>query len=269
MADEHGGSKARAYTNARDLLRSGHNTLMSSKWTELSERLVAVLQLTTPPVAISFVDVPPMGVERFDDPMSAPTADGRRGRAPAGCVFWGLGAERAFSTLAEDHGNCTVGSITQGLLDPSEAVGREDVAELVGAGWVGSTVLDELPRVSKRPGSIVYAPLGTTTVDPDVVLLRADGRQMMILSDALPELSVHGKPQCGIVALTKEDGVAAASFGCALSRERTRMRPEEMTCTLPAARLEPVVEALERAATINEVVALYAADDARRFVKEQ
>ena len=37
--------------------------------------------------------------------MPAPTADGRTGRVPAGCVFWIRGAERSFTTVAEDHGN--------------------------------------------------------------------------------------------------------------------------------------------------------------------
>jgi len=51
-----------------------------------------------------------------------------------------------------------------------------------------------------------------------VVLLRVNARQLMVLSDALPGLSIQGKPQCHIVALAKEHGVPAASVGCALSR---------------------------------------------------
>ncbi|MGH9046439.1 MAG: DUF169 domain-containing protein [Acidimicrobiales bacterium] len=240
---------------------------MSPNWAELADRLVGVLQLATPPVALSFADAPPTGIDRFDAPMSAPAADGRRGRVPAGCVFWAHGTERAFITVPEDHGNCTVGSITHGLLAPADAAGRDDVAELVDAGWVAPGVLDELPRVTTPPGAVIYAPLTACAADdePDVVLLRVDGRQLMVLSDALPELSVRGKPQCGIVAMAKESGVPAASFGCALSRQRTGMRPDEMTCALPAPRLGPIVEALERASAVDEAVASYAADDARRF----
>ena len=50
-------------------------------------------------------------------------------------------------------------------------------------------------------------------LDPDVVLMRVTGRQLMVLSDGLPELSFEGKPQCHIVAMAKEHGVAAASVG--------------------------------------------------------
>ena len=197
--------------------------------------------------------------------MPAATEDGRRGRVPAGCVFWIHGAERAFATVPEDHGNCSVGSVTHGLLAPSEVLDHSDVAELVGAGWVGPGVLDRLPKVATRPGSVVYAPLGTAAIEPDVVLLRVNARQLMVLCDALPGLSIEGKPQCHIVAMAKEQGVPAASVGCALSRQRTGMRPEEMTCALPAGQLDTMVEAIEKTSGIDGVVAGYAAEDARRF----
>ena len=89
--------------------------------------------------------------------------------------------------------------------------------------------------VTERPGAITYGPLTETpdNVDPDVVLMRVNGRQLMVLSDAIPGLRVEGKPQCHIVAMAKQDKVPAASVGCALSRARTGMTPDEMTCALP------------------------------------
>lgn len=238
---------------------------MFHNWPDLSERLVKVLRLATTPVAIAFSDSAPPDIERFDAPMASPTEDGRRGRVPAGCVFWTHGADRTFATVAEDHGNCSVGSVTHGLVAPSDVVDHSDVAELVGVGWVGPDVLDQLPRVTARPGAIVYGPLGDITVVPDVVLLRVNARQMMVLSDALPGMTIQGKPQCHVVAMAKEHGVPAASVGCALSRQRTGMRPEEMTCALPATQLDLIVAAVEDTAAIDATVGRYAADDARRF----
>ncbi len=238
---------------------------MKPNWSHLSERLVTGLRLATVPVAISFADSPPPGIDRFDAPMASPTSDGRQGRVPAGCVFWSHGAERTLSTVSEDHANCSVGSVTHGLLSPSEVVDKRDVAELVGAGWVSPDVLDRLPKVTGRPGSVVYGPLAETPTEPHVVLVRINARQLMVLSDALPALSIEGKPQCHIVAMAKEQGVPAASVGCALSRQRTGMRPEEMTCALPAASLESIVVAIEKTAAIDATVGRYAAEDARRF----
>jgi uncharacterized protein (DUF169 family) len=236
-------------------------------WRALAERLTSALHLAGAPVAISFSKDPPAQVPRFDDPLSAPTADGRTGRVSAGCVFWIRGATSTFATVAEDHGNCSVGRVTHGFATLDEVATNDDVATLLGSGWVTAREAAALPAVSGRPGAVTYGPLGQTPpgVRPDVVLLRVNGRQMMMLSDALPGLAIGGKPQCHIVAIAKEQRVAAASVGCALSRARTGMTPEEMTCALPAGELEQIVRAIERTAKTDSVVARYAANDARRF----
>lgn len=231
----------------------------------LAEALAKALHLAVPPIAISFESGPPSEVPAFDEPMSEPAADGRRGRVPAGCVFWVRAADRTFSTVPEDHGNCSVGRYTHGLASMQDIEGNGDVAALLESGWVDGEAVSGLPAVSDRPGSIVYGPLAEASGQPDVVLVRVNGRQLMVLSDALPGLRVEGKPQCHIVALAKEHDEAVASVGCALSRARTGMRPDEMTFAFPAGRLAEVVEAVERTASVDSVVAKYAADDARRF----
>ena len=60
-------------------------------------------------------------------------------------------------------------------------------------------------------------------------------------------------------------GAVAASVGCALSRARTGMPPEQMTCAIPGRRLADVVERLESAAALDRRMANYAGADARRF----
>jgi uncharacterized protein (DUF169 family) len=87
----------------------------------------------------------------------------------------------------------------------------------------------------------------------------------MVLHDAVPNLRVEGKPQCHIVAIAKEEGVPAASVGCALSRVRTGMSAHEMTCAIPASRLPDVVDTIQRNAGADTAVARYAAVDAQRF----
>ena len=44
----------------------------------------------------------------------------------------------------------------------------------------------------------------------------------MIVTDALPELRIEGKPQCHIIAVAHEHGRVAASVGCALSSRANR-----------------------------------------------
>jgi uncharacterized protein (DUF169 family) len=126
-------------------------------------------------------------------------------------------------------------------------------------------VVPQIPVVHERPGAVVYGPLAETPTDPDVVFLRLNAKQLMVLSDAIPGLRIEGKPQCHIIAVAKDEGEVAASVGCALSRVRTGMPATEMTCAIPAPQLDGVVAAIERNAVADTTVARYAADDAARF----
>lgn len=235
------------------------------EWRRLAEELSSTLHLATPPVGITFSHEPPEGVDAFAKPMSPPARDGRCGRVPAGCVFWIEGAKSTFTTAPADHGNCSVGRYTHGLATLAEVAGNDDVCTLLESGWVNGETVAAIPAVSKRYESIAYGPLPDAIVAPDVVLLRVNGRQMMVLSDAIPEMRIEGKPQCHIVALAKDNAEVAASVGCALSRARTGMGSEEMTVAIPGSRLAAVVDAVRRAAAIDTTVAKYAADDAKRF----
>ncbi len=190
--------------------------MSNQTWSQLATALVDELHLATPPLAITFSDAPIEGVPAYDDAMPDPLPDGRTGRVAAGCVFWIKAAERTFSTVAEDHGNCSVGSMTHGFKTLDEVAGNGDVAALLDTGWVTMDVVPQIPVVKDKPGAVTYGPLADTPVDPDVVFLRVNGRQLMVLSDAIPGLRIEGKPQCHIVALAKEERVPAASVGCAL-----------------------------------------------------
>jgi uncharacterized protein (DUF169 family) len=234
-------------------------------WNQLANDLGTVLALAAPPIAITFGAAAPVGIEAFDDPMPEPMPDGRTGRVPAGCVFWIKSVDRTFSTVAEDHGNCSVGSLTHGFKTLDEVAGNSDVAALLDTGWVTMDVVPQIPVVTEKPGVVTYGPLAETPVDPDVVLVRVNGKQLMVLHDAMPDMRLEGKPQCHIVALAKEQGVVAASVGCALSRVRTGMSANEMTCAIPAGKLPDVLAALASTASADGQVASYAGEDALRF----
>ncbi len=241
--------------------------MTTTDWAALADALTDELHLGTPPIAITFCDAPVPDVAAFDAPMPEPLPDGRTGRVPAGCVFWVKATERTFSTVEADHGNCSVGSLTHGFKTLEEIADNADVAALLDTGWVTMDVVPQIPVVAQKPAAVLYGPLAETPVEPDVVLLRVHGKQLMVLSDAIPGLRIEGKPQCHIVAIAKELGEPAASVGCALSRVRTGMSATEMTCAIPARRLAEVVAAIQRNATADTAVARYAAEDAKRFAQ--
>jgi len=234
-------------------------TTTTQDWAGLAGRLDAALSPTAPAIAITFSAAPPAGVPAFDAPMPPPSPDGRTGRVPAGCVFWMHGTERTFTTVADDHGNCSVGSWTHGFIPLEEAATRGDVGALMESGWVTMEMVPHIPTVQETPGAVTYGPLAETPIDPDVVLVRLTAKSLMVLSDALPGLKIEGKPQCHIVAIAKEQGEIAASVGCMLSRVRTQMPSTDMTCAIPAARLAALVDDVRRTAEIDAVVARYAA----------
>ena len=119
--------------------------------------------------------------------------------------------------------------------------------------------------VSGAPSHVTYGPLYETSLEPDVVFLRLNAKQAMVLSDAVAEIAFQGKPQCHIIAIAKEHNQVAISVGCMLSRVRTGMATTEMTCAIPAKRLPEVVEKLRGACSADKAVASYASDDSQRF----
>ena len=245
---------------------------MTKNWQAVSERLTAALKPYGPPIGISFLSDPgDSQFDRLEDSYPESNEHGRTGQVPAGCVFWMRAADASFTTIASDHANCSVGSLTHGFLTLKEAATKDDVGAVLESGWVDEAAVGQLPVVKDRPGAVVYGPLKDCVNDPDVVLLRINGLALMTLKDAIPDLQIEGKPQCHIIAIAKEQGKVAVSVGCALSRSRTGMKSEEMTCAIPVGRLADtaaginLLSILEGTVTLNRGMASYASADTKRF----
>jgi uncharacterized protein (DUF169 family) len=228
-----------------------------------------LLGLAVPPVAIAFFSHVPDEIGRIARPMPPTTADGRTGTVAAGCVFWIEGTQKVFATEAEEHGNCSVGSLTHNFKTMEEIAGNADVAALYETGWVTPEAMAKIAVVREKPKSVVYGPLRDMPVEPSVILLRLNGKQQMLLHDAWPGLRFEGRPQCHIIPIAKEGGEIAVSFGCMLSRVRTGMSNNEVTCAIPASRVSTLIERLRAARAADNAVAAYAAEDSKRFARQQ
>lgn len=237
----------------------------TSNWQQLSDRLTKVLGLKVSPLAITFSQTAPEGVKVFEGEMPAPSADGRTGKVSAGCVFWVKSADQTFTTVPADHYNCSVGSVTHGLKSLEEVMNNEDVQGLLACEWVTPEEAMQLPAVEEKANYITYGPLADTSIDPDVILLRINAFQSMMIHDGFSQMSIVGKPQCHIIPIALEQQEIAMSTGCMLSRVRTGMSPDEMTCTIPADRLAEVVKKLEARKEANSAVSAYANQDMSRF----
>jgi uncharacterized protein (DUF169 family) len=87
---------------------------------------------------------------------------------------------------------------------------------------------------------------------------------MMEINDAV-EVDWSGKPQCQILPKAADDGVIAASMGCALSRARTGMGDDELTVAIPGHRVGELVAALGPVTAADGAVVGYAVADLARF----
>lgn len=218
--------------------------------TALVRELGRLLDLGHPPVAVTLHEQePPQQLQSPPQP------------EPAGCCFWAKAEHDRIDTTAADHAHCSVGSYTHGFITLDEAAGGEDTAALVGSGWVTEADLAGAPRVASAPAAITYEPLEAAD-DPDVVLVRLTASSLMSLQGACPELSVVTKPQCQIVPLALA-GTIAVSPGCAVSRVRTGLPADELTCAFPARELAEVVARLQRSVAADASVSAYADADIR------
>ena len=226
---------------------------------ELHAVLSRLLGLTRPPVAIAFRPSAPAGVPRIE----------RAG--PAGCAYWKLAGEgRAFYTEAADHYNCPVGSYTHGIeLPPSRAAELQQVVgTMVSLEYLRMEEVPALPRRTAPFGVAVYAPLGETPVDPDVVIVRGDARQMMLLAEAAGAAGIGhegaalGRPACAMIPATMNSAHGNTSLGCIGNRVYTGLGDAELYYAIPGARLSEVVGRLETVVRANHELEKY--HEARR-----
>ncbi len=68
-----------------------------SNYQKLAGDLMSSLELSLPPIAVSFCDEVPANVSSFD------------GVVAAGCVFWQKAATQTFATSTKDHELCAIG----------------------------------------------------------------------------------------------------------------------------------------------------------------
>jgi uncharacterized protein (DUF169 family) len=185
-----------------------------NKYTKLAEDLISSLELTLPPIAVSFADVAPANVPFYD------------GVVPAGCVFWQQAATRTFVTSTKDHELCPIGVHTHHLAEPAR-LHQTELAEALKAmsdlDYVRPEEVAAIPVIKRDVKHVTYGPLAEFPLDPDVVLLFTHARQGLILSEAVARVDngmapAMGRPACAVVPQVLNHGNAAMSLGCCGAR---------------------------------------------------
>ena len=203
--------------------------------------LVELLRLTTAPVAIAFVDTAPPGVPHVSVV------------EPAGCGYWRRAAAgEVFFTVADDHKGCPVGAHTHNVtLSPAE---QQELMGLVQT-MVGLSYLkmEDVPQIPTRKTPLqlaVYSPLAAAVIPPDVVLVRGNAQQLMLLAEAAQAAGVAGagpalgRPTCAVLPEAINSERTAASFGCIGNRVYTGADDTEAYFAIPGRQLGAVEENL-------------------------
>ena len=117
--------------------------------------------------------------------------------------------------------------------------------------WPAATVPNIPHRDSTEPNVIAYAPLGAATFPVDLVLVRGDVRQLMLLAEAAQSAGVGsgaptlGRPTCAVLPQAQQTMRASASFGCVGNRVYTGARETEGYYAIPGAALLAIEAKLE------------------------
>jgi uncharacterized protein (DUF169 family) len=216
--------------------------------------LADLLQLQTPPIAIAFVDSPPEGVPRVASP------------DPAGCGYWRRAAAgEVFYTVADDHKMCPVGAHTHHVsLSSSE---QDELMGLVKT-MVGLSYLkmEDVPKIARRSTALqtaVYAPLSRSPLPPDVVLVRGNARQLMLLAEAAEHAGVAGsspamgRPTCAALPEAINTSRTAVSFGCIGNRVYTATGDTEAYFAIPGKHVPALERSLAVVVAANDALATF------------
>jgi uncharacterized protein (DUF169 family) len=229
---------------------------MSEKttWRTLEEKFSGSVKLAKRPVAVAFLNAAPSGVNKFE------------GTEPSGCSFWRLAAAgNIFYTMPENHFNCAVGAYTHNIaLSPEREKETEQTLKMMfDLGYVRAEEVPQIPRLSKSPKAIVYAPLAESPVTPDVVLFSVKPAAAMLLSEAAGRAGVGsgapalGRPTCMALPAAMQRG-SLTSLGCVGNRVYTGLGEDELYVVLRGQDLEKVAEALATIVNANAALKEYA-----------
>jgi uncharacterized protein (DUF169 family) len=203
--------------------------------------LEKLLDLKSSPVAIAFTASAPSGVARV--PQSE----------PAGCGYWRRAAAgEVFFTEPADHKSCPVGAHTHHVeLSPAEQKELEGlVGVMVGLEYLKPSDVPQIPTMKEAFRGAVYAPLAKAPMTPDVVLVRGNARQLMLLAEASQAAGVSGsgpamgRPTCAVLPEAVSSQKTSASFGCIGNRVYTGAGDDEAYFAIPGSALAAVEERL-------------------------
>jgi uncharacterized protein (DUF169 family) len=220
----------------------------------LAKDLMTSLELSLPPIAISFCEAAPPGIAAFE------------GTVPAGCSFWQKAATSTFVTSAKDHELCVIGVHTHNLSPrpPSFPGEMQEVLKAMnGLDYVREEEVAAIPVVQREVKHVLYGPLAEFPVKPEAVLLFAHAQQGLILSEAVARVDkgsppAMGRPACAVVPQVLNHGHAATSLGCCGARAYLDALSDSVALwAFPGSKLEQYCTEIQTLARANKTLTVF------------
>ena len=195
-----------------------------SSYSDLSQKLKTSLKLTLPPIAICLTASVPERIPMYD------------GIVPAGCSFWEKAVDGPFATSTTDHELCSIGVYTHNMADPSSSFKPELETVLNVLNNLEYVRPEDLPSIAKlehKVNYVLYSPLESTPLKPDVVLLFTHSQQSLIITESVQQVDSSippalGRPACSIVPQAINTKRAALSLGCCGARAYLKSLSDEV-----------------------------------------
>src|SRR5437870_919737 len=220
-------------------------------YSAISKTIMDSLKLRIAPVAICLTDKPPAGLGGPSQP------------AAAGCVFWERGAQGVFVTSPSDHSNCVVGMYTHHmpLATSSQQENLNDCLKVFGdLGYVRPEDISGIPVLKDEAKFVTYAPLASTPVAPSTVLLFADSRQSLAITEAVQQVEpgippALGRPACAVIPQAINTGKPALSLGCCGARAYLDVFTDDFALwALPGNRIADYAARIQVLAQANQIL---------------
>ncbi len=224
-----------------------------SNYKRLESQITGSVKLQRRPVAVAYRATAPAGIDKFV------------GTQPSGCSFWRIAAEGcSFYTVPGDHYNCPIGSYTHNINLPADRSPElEEALDLmVGVGYIRMEDIPGVFRLPQTPSVILYAPLGDSPFEPDVVLFSGRPASVMLLEEAAMRAGaaalfpMFGRPTCMALPAALSQGTVASS-GCIGNRTYTGLGEDELYVVVPGRDLERVAGEVATIAQANAQLAQY------------
>ncbi|MFZ0442968.1 MAG: DUF169 domain-containing protein [Methanobacterium sp.] len=214
---------------------------------DLSLKIKSILRLEKSPVAIKLVlkeeDIPE-GIPKIEENMRHCEMVQR---AAQGETFYATAEQQA----------CKGGAGAIGLMEPPEKVKSGEMYYSLGRfSSLGSAkrTIDAIPKIEPIMKAIAYAPLETTSYDPDVVVIICNPKQAMQLAQAMV-YTLGGRFEADFAGIQSicADAVAGPyttkrpniTLGCSGSRKFANIKPDEVIVGINGENIGCVVNALE------------------------